>query len=502
MNHRLPFFFLAILATSLTSVETCAEIPTFVLPGFVATYSGTVDPLVGTKESSSQEIAVETVTSNPNYVSGSTVVKNYLGGSTPGGNYAVIDGYTNPLMWNCDDPGCLVHLAPLGTITQFWVDPIDAAASIIGPNSETYTQLKACPASVPILNVTCLESTGPVVPLGGPTYHFVLGFDTSGFVRYSFQNFEPLGTFQGKIGQLEYFAQTSIPWQIAGANVLLQTDVANVQGKVQGGEVQVWQNGVKTPIDTPDASWHIISTNYLRQKQNFDVVWQNNNGAIAIWEFNGTNGTNRVLNGVVGTTTPGWRAVGTGDFFGRNVSDILFQNNSGEVAIWQMNGLQATPYDVVPGDIPPPGWHAIGTGDFNGDGFADILFQHDDGAVAIWEMKGNNVILYGYVDRPEPGWHAVGTGNFFRPQVSDILFQHDNGAVAIWEMNEARVLTYGYVDNPGLGWHVLGVCDCNQDGRLGDILLQNDNGDVMIWEMTGTSYVRKSLGNPGAGLHL
>ena len=29
----------------------------------------------------------------------------------------------------------------------------------------------------------------------------------------------------------------------------------------------------------------------------------------------------------------GWRAVGIGDFFDRNVSDILFQNNSGEVAI-------------------------------------------------------------------------------------------------------------------------------------------------------------------------
>ena len=128
-----------------------------------------------------------------------------------------------------------------------------------------------------------------------------------------------------------------------------------------------------------------------------------------------------------------------------------------------MNGLQATPYAVVPNDVPEPeGWHAIGTGDFNGDGFADILFQHDDGAIAVWLMRGNTVIQYAYVDVPAPDWHAVGTGDFLGRGVSDILFQRDDGAVGMWVMNGTSVLNYLYVADPGPDWHIKGVCNCNQ----------------------------------------
>jgi hypothetical protein len=36
---------------------------------------------------------------------------------------------------------------------------------------------------------------------------------------------------------------------------------------------------------------------------------------------------------------------------------------------------------------PGPSWKAIGSGDFNGDGLSDILFQNtSSGQVSIWEM--------------------------------------------------------------------------------------------------------------------
>ena len=38
---------------------------------------------------------------------------------------------------------------------------------------------------------------------------------------------------------------------------------------------------------------------------------------------------------------PSWHAVGTGDFNGDGRSDILWQNADGEVAIWEMNGASA-----------------------------------------------------------------------------------------------------------------------------------------------------------------
>ena len=80
------------------------------------------------------------------------------------------------------------------------------------------------------------------------------------------------------------------------------------------------------------------------------------------------------------------------------------------------------------------------TGDFNGDGFADILWQNDDGSVAVWEMNGTNLIGSGVVGNPGPSWHAVGTGDFNGDGHSDILWQNSTGEVGIWEMNGTSVI--------------------------------------------------------------
>jgi hypothetical protein len=55
---------------------------------------------------------------------------------------------------------------------------------------------------------------------------------------------------------------------------------------------------------------------------------------------------------------------------------------------------------------PGPAWHVKGSGDFNGDGFADILWQDDSGNVAIWEMKGADMIGGAILASPGPTWHA------------------------------------------------------------------------------------------------
>jgi hypothetical protein len=55
---------------------------------------------------------------------------------------------------------------------------------------------------------------------------------------------------------------------------------------------------------------------------------------------------------------------------------------------------------------PGPSRHIIGTGDFNHDGFSDILWQNDDGSVAIWEMCGTNIIESSILANPGATWHV------------------------------------------------------------------------------------------------
>ena len=73
-----------------------------------------------------------------------------------------------------------------------------------------------------------------------------------------------------------------------------------------------------------------------------------------------------------------WHVEGTGDFNDDGKSDIVLQNSNGSVAVWEMNGGQISQSGVVAN--PGPSWHVEGTGDFNGDGKSDIVLQNSNGA--------------------------------------------------------------------------------------------------------------------------
>jgi hypothetical protein len=103
---------------------------------------------------------------------------------------------------------------------------------------------------------------------------------------------------------------------------------------------------------------------------------------------------------------PDWRITGTGDFYGDGHADILWQNDDGEVAIWKMNGTAILQSGTVAN--PGPAWHVAGTGDFNNDGKTDIVWQHEDGPVAVWEMNGTAISSSAVVANPGPTWSVAG----------------------------------------------------------------------------------------------
>ena len=138
----------------------------------------------------------------------------------------------------------------------------------------------------------------------------------------------------------------------------------------------------------------------------------------------------------------------------------------------------------------------MGTGDFNGDGKADILWQNDDGMPAIWEMNGTSIIGGGALPNPGPSWHVAGTGDFNGDGKTDILWQNSDGTPVIWLMNGTSFIGGGGLANPGPGWHVAGTGDFNGDGKA-DILWQNSDGTPVIWEMNGASiHWRRDRGSP------
>src|SRR5258705_9320477 len=61
------------------------------------------------------------------------------------------------------------------------------------------------------------------------------------------------------------------------------------------------------------------------------------------------------------------------------------------------------------GGNPGSTWRVKAAGDFNGDGKSDILWQNDNGQAAIWTMDGFTQLAGSPVGgNPGPSWHVRG----------------------------------------------------------------------------------------------
>ena len=281
------------------------------------------------------------------------------------------------------------------------------------------------------------------------------------------------------------------------------------------GQAAIWEMNGLTQIaggsqlvgPNPGANWKVVGTGDFNDDGHSDILWQNASGQAAIWEMNGLN---QIAGGsqLVGPNPgPNWKVVGAGDFNDDGHSDILWQNASGQAAVWEMNGLnQIAGGSQLVGVNPGPNWKVVGAGDFNDDGHSDILWQNVSGQAAIWEMNGTNIIGSALVGaNPGPSWKEIATGDFNGDGHSDIMWQNASGQAAIWEMDGTNIIGSALVGaNPGPNWKVVGTGDFNGDGHS-DILWQNASGQAAIWEMNGPTQIAggsQLVGpNPGSSWH-
>jgi hypothetical protein len=90
----------------------------------------------------------------------------------------------------------------------------------------------------------------------------------------------------------------------------------------------------------------------------------------------------------------------------------------------------------------PGNWSIVGTGDFNSDGCSDILWQDTSGNVAIWEMNGTSVLnaSTSFVANVSSNWSTFGSGVYDGGGKSHIVWHDSSGNVAIWKMNGTSIL--------------------------------------------------------------
>jgi hypothetical protein len=282
----------------------------------------------------------------------------------------------------------------------------------------------------------------------------------------------------------------------------------------------------------PGSDWHLVGTDAMPADFDGDgkgdLLWWTDSGAVAIWKMNGShiNGADytRLGSGIVGRPGSDWHIADTGDFDGNAKADILWRTDSGALAVWKMDGTQVSGADYIrlgqtAVAAPGPDWHILGVADFDGDARGDLLWQTDSGALALWTMDGTHIDSADYlrigsnaVGRPGSDWHIAGTGDFGGDGKADILWQTNGGALALWEMDGNQIKAADYiklgqttVGAPGADWHIAGTGDFNGDG-MADILWRTDGGSLALWQMDGNQigpagYLKigqTNVGAPGA----
>lgn len=234
--------------------------------------------------------------------------------------------------------------------------------------------------------------------------------------------------------------------------------------------------------------WKIVGTGDFNGDGREDILWRHDGGVLTDWLANSTGGYDANSGNLFASVPTDWHVVGTGDFNGDGKSDILWRNDSGALTDWlgtSTGGFTANDANVLAS--VPTDWKVVGTGDFNGDGLVDILWRHDSGAVTNWlgTAAGGFIANDANVLASVPNdWKVAGTGDFNGDGLTDILWRHDSGMITDW----LGTATGGYVANNDangtksvpLDWHVVGVGDFNGDA-FDDILWRNDSGTITDW---------------------
>jgi hypothetical protein len=222
------------------------------------------------------------------------------------------------------------------------------------------------------------------------------------------------------------------------------------------------------------------------------LIWQTSNGAFTTGHLHTTSISGRLYPAweTITTANPAWRVVASRDFTSDLRADLILRNNdTGAIALWQMNGSILTTGTVIgnPGLNLVP----IDAGNFGGNA---IIFQNQTtGAISRWLVNGTTVTSDQVIATPAAGWKVAAVGDFDGDGFDDLALQNSSTrAVAIWLMDSVgTTVTKGVViATPVEGWKVVGAGDYDGNGRS-DLLLHNAlTNSVAQWQMNGTEIVK------------
>jgi hypothetical protein len=289
---------------------------------------------------------------------------------------------------------------------------------------------------------------------------------------------------------------TVSPASGSGSGSLQWTAAANSTGSPRTGTIIVSYSGGSRTLTINQGTFTPTAGDFNSDSR-VDLVWQNRStGQLSLWKMSGfTRMTGDPFNPSMVPDT-GWKIVATADMDKDGYADLLWQHDSGYVAVWKMRGTDRLSGELItPTPLSDTQWRIVGAGDVDRDGYPDIVWQHQDGRIAVWYMRGTTYLSGAVIVQSlsDQGWRVAGVADMNRDGNLDILWHHSaTGEMAVWLMNRGQLVDARLLNEscPDLNWNVRGLGDFDGDGDV-DVLWQNDvTGGLAAWVMDGVTVQR------------
>ena len=218
------------------------------------------------------------------------------------------------------------------------------------------------------------------------------------------------------------------------------------------GALAMWKMSGNAVVSTQylpgapaDLAWRVAGTGDITGDGFADLVWQNSrDGTLSAWAMRGT----QIINASVlsySPVDPRWKIRGVADVNGDGKADLIWQHDDGWLAVWLMNGFTATSTVFLSTNrMPDPMWIIVGAGDVNNDGKADLIWQNQsNNQLGVWLMDGPTVVAQRVLTTfpSDMNWKVHGVGDVNADGVADLLWQNEaTGALGVWYMSGYSVI--------------------------------------------------------------
>ena len=103
-----------------------------------------------------------------------------------------------------------------------------------------------------------------------------------------------------------------------------------------------------------------MGTAALSSVGNTDLIFQHSDGTLAAWYMDGINLVRGALLNPSVTGQEGWRVASTLDLNQDGKTDLLFQHDDGTLAVWFMDGINLISGQLLNPENPGDGWRVVG----------------------------------------------------------------------------------------------------------------------------------------------